>query len=754
VREYNRQLGIFTGAAVVLLVAQPLQAAIIQITGVKIQEKENGIHLILETVGGQENPPQIFTVPRGNDLIADIPNSQLKLPQGESYLQENPIPGIAAIEVSQLGSNSIRVVVKGVNKPPTGQVLQQTGAGITLSFVPPSLNLGLTAEKPTETPPLVAQTESPMETETPGVEEIETPAITVPESNDVLIPNPDIRIDGQPAPNGMPFQPSPEAPPLLPRAVAPPVGDIAVGSIDSSPVTIDLGTDEVIPRLVLREAPVKEVLSLLARAAGLNLIFTDPVVEGEQTSSPNIASKINNTISLDLENESIQEVFNSVLLASGLQASKKGNIIYVGARLPDGARNMVTRTFRLNQADAQNVASTLASYGGEVNILLEGYTRIVTDEETGETTEEQIPPKYEPLTVEQDENSTAPLLLRGLLAAADPRLNTVTLVGEARLVEMATSMLTQLDARRRQVAVNVKVIDVNLNNDFKFGSSFSFGINDTAVTNEFGIGIINFGTKDQNVFPNINNSGQITPFSTGQSNQDVGRSLAQNPNASPFGVAQAFIAQLQATIQNGNAKILTDPTLVVQEGQIAEVNLFQEVITNVIVERDFGQNTTTTTTTVEKGQAGLVLNIKVERIDDNGFVSLQVNPQINSIAGTEQVNAEGSSNTITLLATRAITSGTIRLRDAQTLILSGIILETERVSVQKVPLLGDIPLLGALFRSTSREDQRAEVIVMLTPQILDDITTSRYGYDYTPSPEASEILQPRQQNVPVEETPQ
>ncbi len=71
------------------------------------------------------------------------------------------------------------------------------------------------------------------------------------------------------------------------------------------------------------------------------------------------------------------------------------------------------------------------------------------------------------------------LMLRGLQVSTDGRLNAITLVGEPRKVEVATAMLTQLDARRRQVAVNVKVLDVNLLNQDIFNSSFSFGVNDT-----------------------------------------------------------------------------------------------------------------------------------------------------------------------------------------------------------------------------------------------------------------------------------
>jgi type IV pilus assembly protein PilQ len=111
----------------------------------------------------------------------------------------------------------------------------------------------------------------------------------------------------------------------LPRAVAPPVGDIAVSNTDASPTNINLETTERVPRLVLRDAPVREVLALLARAAGLNLAFTTAAAAGQQgqvDQAPATPNDEGPRISLDIENESVQDVFNYVLRISGLQANR------------------------------------------------------------------------------------------------------------------------------------------------------------------------------------------------------------------------------------------------------------------------------------------------------------------------------------------------------------------------------------------------------------------------------------------------
>ena len=318
-------------------------------------------------------------------------------------------------------------------------------------------------------------------------------------------------------------------------------------------------------------------------------------------------------------------------------------------------------------------------------------------EEQDETTIKQI----QPLTLQTESKYTTPIL-RGLQALGDTRTNSVTLVGSPKLVSLAMAQLTHLDVRRRQVAVNIKIIDVNLSNAKDFGTSFSFGIGDTYFENDGGRAIVNFGRRaDSTVdFP------------------------------------KRLIASLEAQVTSNNAKILTDPTLIVQEGQEATVKLTEEVVGNISNTITRGSDTSNEVTLPEKQEVGLIVGVKVEQIDDNGFVSLSVAPSLRAPAG----EADTSEGPIILISERSLNSGLVRLRDGQTLILSGIIQDQDRVTASKIPILGDIPLLGSLFRSTSRTNTRNEVIVLLTPQIMDDSQRSSYGYNYKPSPDARQML--------------
>jgi len=605
-----------------------------------------------------------------------------------------------------------------------------------------------------------------------------------------LVPNPEIIIQG-----------APQAPsvPTLPRAVAPPVGDIAISNIDASAEKVKFDRNMTVPRVLLREASAREVLMTLANYAGYNVVFTSAQGEANATSQ---------TVSLEFTNESVENIFNAVLLISGLQANRQGKTISVGAQLPQGARNLISRTLRLNQVKAVAAAIFLATQGAEYQRLVT-QTEDIVDPLTGRVIgRRDVAPTLEPLTPQNTEGSKAALLLTGLRIAADDRLNSINLIGEPRQVQIATSLLTQLDARRRQVVVNVKVIDVNLLNTDRFNSSFSFGFNDGFFVQDNGAAVLNFGNMNPPtsstvgrpgafaqpvvpIFDIISGTGtaEIQPFFDIQNGAPFGRvnqglndfvgsttpyarpsfGRTVNPfqpglsdiNIDPetgiieyeyepptlFQYPQKFLMTLQASIQTGNAKILTDPSLVVQEGQQATVKLTSKVLESVETSVDPLSGVRTTVPVL--ADAGLTLAVNIDQVDDNGFISLSVSPTIASPGTPIQFDSGGLTiNTLTPLTRRELTSGLVRLRDGQSLILSGIIQETQQSSENKVPILGDIPILGALFRSRNNQNSRSEVIILLTPKIIEDAATSTLGINYQPGQDAAEMLQ--RQGFPVQ----
>ncbi len=762
-------LGCLFGASAIVVMASAPAMAVTQITGVNVSTSGGGVQVILDTQGGDR--PQVFTVNRGTDVIADIINTQLSLPGGQSFRQNNPAPGIASIVVTPLDANSVRVIVSGSSSAPAVAINQADSAGINLGF-----NTGGVAAVPNLSPS--APPPPPGMTPPPGT----TPGL------EPGMPTPPISLEGRPAPIARPNQSS--VPPFQPRAVAPPVGDIAVANINPAARPIDLNTGEVIPRLVLRDAPVRDVLALLARVAGVNVAYATGATTGQEAGQENPDEL---KISLDIENEPVQNVFNYVLRLSGLQANRQGNTVFVGVRLPDIARDVISRTVRVNQLNLIQALNFLVAQGAERNEVQTTTQTVVTGEGATAQSFTNTTTTVELIGADTSDNpyqGSAPLPLRGVLVSGDQRTNSITVVGDPTQVEVAIALLSQIDVRRRQVAVNVKIIDVNLSNVDQFNSSFSFGINDSFFVNDGGAAAVNFGginppsgetvtggTFSRPVVPNpfVNAGIQYDPNQTTQvplTGPGAGAlflrpvpSIGDDPlrvgvseytvfEVDPttgvitpgtadfslptlFQYPKKFLALLEAQIQSRNAKILTDPTLVVQEGETARVELTQQVLSSVTVQTQDTVAGPRETISPNLEPVGLTLSVNVERIDDNGFISLDLIPEVSSPLAA--VNT-GLGGFVTPIQRRLLQSGTIRIRDGQTLIISGIIQDQDRTTVTKVPILGDLPLIGSLFRSTNRQNERAEVIVLLTPQILDDSENAGFGYGYAPGQEAQQML--------------
>ncbi|NET08716.1 MAG: AMIN domain-containing protein, partial [Symploca sp. SIO2B6] len=113
------------GGAATVLLAPSAWAQTTAITDIQVTSQNGGIVVTLQTTDGDR--PQIFTVQQGNSLVADVINTQLDLPGGNGFLENDPAPGISSISVTQLDSNSIRVRVDGIDEAPVGQVSQDNG---------------------------------------------------------------------------------------------------------------------------------------------------------------------------------------------------------------------------------------------------------------------------------------------------------------------------------------------------------------------------------------------------------------------------------------------------------------------------------------------------------------------------------------------------------------------------------------------------------------------------------------------------
>jgi len=539
------------------------------------------------------------------------------------------------------------------------------------------------------------------------------------------------------------------APPLQARAVAPPLGDMAVGTMTlRNPGYVNVSGPPV--TMTLKNAPAKDALMALAQIGGYGFVFVEDaaVLGSKQAGTPSSAGA--RTVSISFRGESYSRALNSTLLAAGFQGKTEGNMIFAGPNaLSKSFGAQLSKVYRLNQVGPNAAADYLANLGASVtktNTIATSVTYGISQgEAVSSGANSQTIQSQTQTTVEAYGASTGPLL--GLRATTDTRLGTITLVGDPGIVLVAEGYLRQLDLRQRQVALSVKILDVNLDNDATMSNSFAIRWGNNFIVNDSGKLLGAFGN---NLPPTYSS---LTGFSGVNLNPGLNYPKDQ------------FYDFLRAQIVSQSTKLIASPTLILQEnpaelriegggsgssrsGSLDEYNIDSpigrrranegvvRVGTNVITQYQVNNSANSAgasnilTCQPTLSTAGLVLGARIEKIDDNGFVTFALSPSISAVTDREPVPGCGN---IDILSVRRLDTGALRVRDGQTLILTGVISEFDRAEVSKWPILGDIPLVGSLFRASGTRREKRELVIMVSPKIVNDVEGGVFGYGYQPS---------------------
>ncbi len=584
------------------------------------------------------------------------------------------------------------------------------------------------------------------------------------------------------------------APPLQPRAVAPPVGDMAVGTMMiANPSYVNVSGPSV--TMTLKNAPAKDVLMALSRLGGYGFVYVDESMAGAQPATSEVAQA--RPISIAFRNENYGRAINSALMAAGIQGKREGNTIFAGPKvLGKSFGAQLSKVYRLNQVSSNSAADYLANLGATVtktNVITTAVTQGVAQNQAvqgGPNSATTVGGTQ--TSVEAYGASTGPLV--GLQATSDSRLSTITLVGNPSLVSVAEQYLKQLDLRQRQVALSVKILDVSLDNDKQIDNSFAFRYGNNFIVNNSGQLLGAFGSAlpptdeafgrvvDPDTAIEVDQDGRVTVTAEAGTNAIGGAQFGtQNPRADVSGffagtrrnpglsyARDNFYDFVRAQIESRSTKILASPTLILSEnpeelrtgedqsavniqalgtsnagsvgGDLATigrtkanesyVTVGEQVITNYTVQA--GENGASATCQPEFGISGLTFGARVSKIDDNGFVTFSMSPAISATVRTQDVPNCGP---IDILAVRRLDTGSARVRDGQTLILTGVISDADSQIVRKWPILGDMPIVGQFFRDSSSNRAKRELVILVTPRIIDDGEGGTFGYGYRPSTE-------------------
>jgi type IV pilus assembly protein PilQ len=176
---------------------------------------------------------------------------------------------------------------------------------------------------------------------------------------------------------------------------------------------------------------------------------------------------------------------------------------------------------------------------------------------------------------------------------------------------------------------------------------------------------------------------------------------------------------LQLLLQTNKAKVIANPSLVVVDNTEALITIANEVVHKVTSTVSLG----VVTTNVELAKAGIFLNV-LPKVTEDGFVRVRIRPQVSTPLGAPQTFGQGANQTtVTLLNVRDIITQEIRIKDGQTITIGGLFTEQEAAILSKVPYFAEMPVLGAFFRTTFKGRNRTELMLLITPKVVEEDPT-------------------------------
>lgn len=265
---------------------------------------------------------------------------------------------------------------------------------------------------------------------------------------------------------------------------------------------------------------------------------------------------------------------------------------------------------------------------------------------------------------------------QGVLIVPDTRLNTITVLGTQHQLELAENLIAHLDQPAPQVMIEASLIELSEASVKSLAASL-------------GVSVEKFTAA-------LGNPNAVFQFDT----------------ASRAAGAIDFNGTLQALIQNNRAKLLSNPNIMTLHDKEAVISIVDEIVESVTVTLDDSGSVLGTETNI--GNVGIVLDI-LPKVGANGAITMRVQPSLSTVAS---IQTDATGNVITLLSRREVAGQQVKLMDGQTFIMGGLINETDSNAVSKHPFLGDIPILGALARSSRRTRGRTELLIALTPHII------------------------------------
>jgi len=395
------------------------------------------------------------------------------------------------------------------------------------------------------------------------------------------------------------------------------------------------------------------------------------------------------TVSVDETKASVfaDTRLNAVVMIAGKQEkeSMKRMIAILDVPLPEATSKI--NVYFLEYADAT-----------ELSKVLEGMiSGISSQAKTGQI-------------MQAAQSARSPFEAGKIILSTDKATNSLIIVASQTDYQSLIQVIKQLDRKRKQVYVEAMIVEASIDNLRELGAKWRI----MAEKNNEPVFIGGFGTMDNSAIQNI-----ITGLS-GMTMGGLGNflnvpitTIGSDGKATTTTLSvPGFSALFSLNEFKGSVNILSSPQILTSDNKEAEIVVGENV--PFISKRELGVTTTSTTlNSIERKDVGITLRL-TPQITEGDYVKIDLYQEISSVKNDSETILINIGPTTTKRSTKT----SIVVKDTQTVVIGGLMEEKEIVSINKIPILGDIPVLGWLFKNQSRNKTKTNLLVFLTPHIV------------------------------------
>lgn len=434
--------------------------------------------------------------------------------------------------------------------------------------------------------------------------------------------------------------------------------------------------------LSLREAEIREVLMALAKQTNFNIVV-DPKVRG--------------TVTVDLKDVTLTEALDTLTDLVNVTYRIKQNIIRVFEPVPE------TRIFALQYVNLKRTGSSSTSAqigaGGGIVTGAGGAATV-----SGTSGEARVTTTTETDLWKDIEAGVGKLLSPTGKMVVDKQGGNILVTDFPRALDQIARYLETIEGSvQRQVLIEARIIEVTLTGQYSFGLDWSA----------------------------IARAGALRGVTAISPTRIVGQKLAPADGQFQLGVTSTDFATLLSVLsQQGEVNVLSSPKLATLNNQTAVIRsatdqvFFETRVTTIPTGTTVVQTSDVIPRTVT---IGVVLAV-TPQVGSDGTVVLHIRPTVTDSTRRETFQGPGTQITVPIVDVREA-DVIARAKEGQIVVIGGLIQERKTDDESKVPLLGDLPAIGRLFRSTTQARKKTELVVLLSPTVMvgkkvDEITSS------------------------------